>query len=83
MEYPDARLHKVNEEHGYVDFSDCDTIPPLVGDAVHIIPVHTCVVTNLHNQIYGVRGDRDRASLGCGRARHGLVSDGSASEFWR
>jgi len=57
VEYPDARLHKVNEEHGYVDFSDCDTIPQ-VGDAVHVIPVHTCVVTNLHNQIYGVRGDR-------------------------
>ncbi|MCY4063400.1 MAG: alanine racemase [Chloroflexi bacterium] len=56
MEYPDARLHKVNEEHGYVDCSASPS-PPLVGDIVHIIPVHTCVVTNLHNQLYGVRGD--------------------------
>ena len=56
-EYPAARLHKVNEEHGYVDFSDCAAIPQ-VGDALHVVPVHTCVVTNLHNQIYGVRGDR-------------------------
>jgi D-serine deaminase-like pyridoxal phosphate-dependent protein len=24
---------------------------------VHVIPVHACVVTNLHNQIYGVRDD--------------------------
>lgn len=56
VEYPAARLHQVNEEHGYVDFSACANAPA-VGDIVHIIPVHTCVVTNLHNQIYGVRGD--------------------------
>jgi D-serine deaminase-like pyridoxal phosphate-dependent protein len=56
VEYPNARLHKVNEEHGYVDFSAYDTMPK-VGDILHIIPVHTCVVTNLHNRIYGVRGE--------------------------
>ena len=56
VEYPAARLHQVNEEHGYVDFTACDTAPA-VGDIVHIIPVHTCVVTNLHDQLYGVRGD--------------------------
>ncbi len=56
VEYPNARLHKVNEEHGYVDCSVCPR-PPLVGEIVHIIPVHTCVVTNLHNQLYGLRGD--------------------------
>ena len=54
-EYPAARLYKVNEEHGYVDFSDCQGMPA-VGDIVHVIPVHTCVVTNLHNQLYGMRG---------------------------
>ncbi len=53
--YPKAHLHKVNEEHGYVDFSDCDSVPQ-VGDIVDVIPVHTCVVSNLHNQIFGVRG---------------------------
>ena len=56
MERPAARIYKVNEEHGYVDFSDCDAMPR-VGDILHVIPVHTCVVTNLHNRIYGVRGD--------------------------
>ncbi len=55
-EFPAARLYKVNEEHGYVDFSAYDSLPR-VGDIVHLIPVHTCVVTNLHNQLYGVRGD--------------------------
>ena len=57
VEYPAARLHKVNEEHAYVDCSACAAMPA-VGEIVHIIPVHTCVVTNLHNQIYGVRGDK-------------------------
>jgi D-serine deaminase-like pyridoxal phosphate-dependent protein len=57
VEYPEARLHKVNEEHGYIDFSACATVPR-VGATLHIIPVHTCVVTNLHNRIYGVRGER-------------------------
>ena len=56
VEYPDARFHQANEEHGFLDFTDCAAMPK-VGDIVHIIPVHTCVVTNLHNQIYGVRGD--------------------------
>jgi D-serine deaminase-like pyridoxal phosphate-dependent protein len=55
-EFPKARLHKLNEEHGFVDFSAYDTMPQ-VGDVLHIIPVHTCVVTNLHNQIFGVRGE--------------------------
>lgn len=57
VEYPDARLYKVNEEHGYVDCSACPNTPA-AGEIVHIIPVHTCVVTNLHNQLYGVRGDK-------------------------
>ncbi len=57
VEYPDAKLYRVNEEHGYVDLSACQQ-KPAIGERVHIIPVHTCIVTNLHNQLYGVRGDR-------------------------
>ena len=56
-EYPDARIYKVNEEHGYVDFSEFGS-QPQVGDILHIIPVHTCVVSNLHKQLYGLRGDQ-------------------------
>jgi D-serine deaminase-like pyridoxal phosphate-dependent protein len=56
VEYPEARIYKLNEEHGYVDMSDCDDRPS-IGELVHVIPAHTCVVTNLHNQIYGVRGE--------------------------
>jgi D-serine deaminase-like pyridoxal phosphate-dependent protein len=56
LEYPEARIYQVSEEHGHVDMSQCDE-RPVIGDRVHVIPVHTCVVTNLHNQIYGVRGE--------------------------
>jgi D-serine deaminase-like pyridoxal phosphate-dependent protein len=56
VEYPEARIYKLNEEHGYVDVSACDPRPD-IGEIVHVVPVHTCVVTNLHNIIYGVRGD--------------------------
>lgn len=55
-EYPEARIYRLNEEHGYVDVSNCETRPQ-VGEIVHVVPVHTCVVTNLHNTLYGVRGD--------------------------
>lgn len=56
LEYPGARIYKLNEEHGYVDLSACDERPS-IGDRVRVIPVHTCVVSNLHDQVYGVRGD--------------------------
>ncbi len=55
VEYPQARIYKLNEEHGYVDVSACDPKPE-IGELVSVIPVHACVVTNLHNQLYGVRG---------------------------
>lgn len=54
-EYPDAHIYKLNEEHAYVDFGACAE-RPVIGERVHVIPVHACVVTNLHNQIYGMRG---------------------------
>lgn len=56
VEYPEAKLYRVNEEHGFVDFGAYDALPS-VGEIVDVIPIHTCVVTNLHNQIYGVRGE--------------------------
>jgi D-serine deaminase-like pyridoxal phosphate-dependent protein len=57
VEAPGARFHKMNEEHGYVDMSNAGR-EFTVGDRVHIIPNHICVVVNLHEQVYGIRGDR-------------------------
>jgi D-serine deaminase-like pyridoxal phosphate-dependent protein len=56
VEYPQARIYQLNEEHAYVDMSGCDD-RPVIGERVHVIPAHTCVVTNLHQQLYGLRGD--------------------------
>ncbi len=55
VEYPAARIYKLNEEHAYVDVSACE-VKPQIGETVSVIPVHTCVVTNLHDVLYGVRG---------------------------
>lgn len=54
LEHPQARIYKLNEEHAYVDCGACDP-PPRIGDIVHIVPIHTCVVSNLHDTLYGVR----------------------------
>jgi D-serine deaminase-like pyridoxal phosphate-dependent protein len=57
VEAPGARFHKMNEEHGFVDVTQAERAFA-VGDRVHIIPNHICVAVNLHEQVYGLRGDR-------------------------
>ena len=53
---PRARLHKMNEEHGFIDITQVQR-EFAVGDRVRIIPNHICVAVNLHEQVYGLRGD--------------------------
>ncbi len=50
LEYPDAIITKLNEEHGIIDLSSC-TKKPVIGEVVRIIPNHVCVVTNLHDEV--------------------------------
>jgi D-serine deaminase-like pyridoxal phosphate-dependent protein len=57
VEAPGARFHKMNEEHGFVDLTGVDA-EFAVGDRVRVIPNHICVAVNLHERVYGVRGDR-------------------------
>jgi D-serine deaminase-like pyridoxal phosphate-dependent protein len=54
VEYPEARITSLSEEHGTVDFSACAQ-RPAIGEAVTVIPNHCCVVNNLFNEIVGVR----------------------------
>lgn len=54
-EAPGALFHKMNEEHGFVDLTQSERSFG-VGDKVRIIPNHVCVVMNLHEYVYGVRG---------------------------
>jgi len=57
VEYPDAAIVRLNEEHGIVDITRCAEKPD-VGEIVSVIPNHTCVVTNLHDALVGVRRGR-------------------------
>jgi D-serine deaminase-like pyridoxal phosphate-dependent protein len=59
VEYPDAAIYKLNEEHAYVDMSRCDK-RPAIGERVHVIPAHACVVSN-SNEMYGVRASRSKS----------------------
>ncbi len=56
VEAPGARFHKMNEEHGFIDLSHAGA-GFSVGDRVRVIPNHICVAVNLHEKVYGVRGD--------------------------
>ena len=56
VEAPAARFHKMNEEHGYVDLTHTGR-EFQVGERVRVIPNHICVAVNLHEQVYGLRGD--------------------------
>lgn len=56
VEYPDAVITALNEEHGMVDVSRCATRPK-VGNRVRIIPNHVCVVSNLFDEITLVEDD--------------------------
>lgn len=57
MEYPGAAITSLSEEHGIVDLSACAERPE-IGEVVSVVPNHCCVVSNMVNELYGVRGDR-------------------------
>jgi D-serine deaminase-like pyridoxal phosphate-dependent protein len=57
LEYPDAAIPSLSEEHGVIDISKCKD-KPSVGDVVHVVPNHCCVVSNMVDKVYGVRGGK-------------------------
>lgn len=57
---PDAELEQLSEEHGHLNIAR-STHGYRVGERLAIIPNHVCSTVNMHNQIYGVRGERVEA----------------------
>ena len=55
-EAPGAVFHRMMEEHGFVDLTRAER-SFAVGDRVRVIPNHVCVVVNLHEVCYGIRGE--------------------------
>jgi D-serine deaminase-like pyridoxal phosphate-dependent protein len=57
LEYPEAIVSGLSEEHAIVDLAACAERPD-VGEVVQVVPNHCCVVTNMVDEVYGIRGDR-------------------------
>lgn len=62
VEYPEAVIYALSEEHGHVDLSACSA-RPAIGEKVRVIPNHACPVSNLFDRIVTVRGERVDGSL--------------------
>ena len=56
LEHPEAQIHNMAEEHGFLDLSDCDR-PPAVGDILRVVPNHVCVAVNMFDHLVAVRGN--------------------------
>lgn len=54
IENPKIQLVKLNEEHGYLRY-DPNEIPIYIGQRLHIIPNHCCVVPNLTRNIFAFK----------------------------
>lgn len=50
-EYPEARVFRLHEEHGWVDVSRCEN-PPRIGERVSIVPVNVALCMNLYDAFY-------------------------------
>jgi D-serine deaminase-like pyridoxal phosphate-dependent protein len=63
VEAPDAKLIKLNEEHGYLDVTN-SAHPFRVGEVVTVIPNHVCTCVNLHDEVFLLR---NQEMVGCWR----------------
>ncbi len=51
-----SRVSRLSEEHGVVDVVAGDSFQ--VGERVRVVPNHACVVSNLHDRVFAIRGGR-------------------------
>jgi D-serine deaminase-like pyridoxal phosphate-dependent protein len=56
-----SRIQRLSEEHGVIVVEHGE--PFRVGERLRILPNHACVVSNLHDRVYGVRGELVEAEL--------------------
>jgi D-serine deaminase-like pyridoxal phosphate-dependent protein len=57
VDYPEALITSLSEEHGVLNLSSCSRRPK-IGDRVRVVPNHACVVSNLFDVVHLTRGDR-------------------------
>jgi D-serine deaminase-like pyridoxal phosphate-dependent protein len=56
-EDPEAELETLSEEHGHLNVKR-STHRYRIGARLKVIPNHACSTVNMHDEIYGVRGER-------------------------
>jgi D-serine deaminase-like pyridoxal phosphate-dependent protein len=56
-EDPAAQVERFSEEHGHLNIQRSER-RYRIGDRLSIIPNHVCTTVNMHDEIYGVRGER-------------------------
>ena len=56
VEYPEATVYEMSEEHGHTDVSSCHP-KPKVGERITVIPNYASLVTSLGEVVYGTRGE--------------------------
>ena len=56
LEYPDARIVKLTEEHGQVDVS-ASARTPKIGERLTVIPNHICPCVNLQDRVWWCESD--------------------------
>jgi D-serine deaminase-like pyridoxal phosphate-dependent protein len=57
VDYPGAHIVALSEEHAIVDLSQCEE-RPAIGDVVSVIPNHCCAVSNMVDEVHGIRNGR-------------------------
>ena len=52
-----AQIERLSEEHGHLNITRSDRRYK-VGDRLSVIPNHVCTTVNMHDEIYGIRGEQ-------------------------
>lgn len=56
VDHPEIEIYALNEEHAFLRSEETNSLQ--IGDKIEIIPNHACVVTNLVDEVYGLRGGK-------------------------
>ena len=60
LEYPEAQIYQMSEEHGFVDITRCSR-KPRIGEQLTVIPNHACGTINMHETLIGIKAERIEA----------------------
>jgi len=67
LEAPESKLHRLNEEHGYLALAPGERVA--LGVQVRIVPNHACVVANLFEELIIVRNGQPETRWAVERGR--------------